>query len=195
MSVAVGVRYMYEQQRDNLMCCCIYECCCGCKVRAAERQPDVLLSMRVAVGVRYEQQRDNLMQQSFNLEQTNYGIQSVKDTKTTVRTQPLFSCVAASLEVDRQLDDVQLLLLLYIDIIDIERQLDDVRLLSLYTRPGSKATEPQRPPTTLKDSGVSRLCIATRRGCSDGSSSMCASRINKGNVSAYNVEYYKVPFR
>jgi len=34
--------------------------------------------------VRYEQQRDNLMQQSFNLEQTNYGIQSVKDTKTVV---------------------------------------------------------------------------------------------------------------
>lgn len=32
----------------------------------------------------YEQQRDNLMQQSFNLEQTNYGIQSVKDTKTVV---------------------------------------------------------------------------------------------------------------
>jgi len=34
--------------------------------------------------VSYEQQRDNLMQQSFNLEQTNYGIQSVKDTKTVV---------------------------------------------------------------------------------------------------------------
>jgi len=32
----------------------------------------------------YEQQRDGLMQQSFNLEQTNYGIQSLKDTKTTV---------------------------------------------------------------------------------------------------------------
>jgi charged multivesicular body protein 5 len=32
----------------------------------------------------YEQQRDSLMQQSFNLEQTNYGIQSVKDTKTVV---------------------------------------------------------------------------------------------------------------
>jgi len=32
----------------------------------------------------YENQRDNLMQQSFNLEQTNYGIQSVKDTKTVV---------------------------------------------------------------------------------------------------------------
>uniref|UniRef100_A0A3Q2Z769 Charged multivesicular body protein 5 n=1 Tax=Hippocampus comes TaxID=109280 RepID=A0A3Q2Z769_HIPCM len=33
---------------------------------------------------RYEGQRDNLMQQSFNMEQTNYTIQSLKDTKTTV---------------------------------------------------------------------------------------------------------------
>lgn len=32
----------------------------------------------------YEQQRDNLMQQSFNMEQTNYGIQSLKDTKSCV---------------------------------------------------------------------------------------------------------------
>ncbi|XP_074550007.1 charged multivesicular body protein 5 [Halichoeres trimaculatus] len=32
----------------------------------------------------YETQRDNLMQQSFNMEQTNYTIQSLKDTKTTV---------------------------------------------------------------------------------------------------------------
>ncbi|XP_077365702.1 charged multivesicular body protein 5 [Festucalex cinctus] len=32
----------------------------------------------------YEAQRDNLMQQSFNMEQTNYTIQSLKDTKTTV---------------------------------------------------------------------------------------------------------------
>ncbi|XP_034069965.1 charged multivesicular body protein 5 isoform X1 [Gymnodraco acuticeps] len=33
----------------------------------------------------YEGQRDNLMQQSFNMEQTNYSIQTLKDTKTTVR--------------------------------------------------------------------------------------------------------------
>lgn len=33
---------------------------------------------------RYEQQRDNLAQQSFNMEQANYTIQSLKDTKTTV---------------------------------------------------------------------------------------------------------------
>uniref|UniRef100_A0AAX7VH07 Charged multivesicular body protein 5 n=1 Tax=Astatotilapia calliptera TaxID=8154 RepID=A0AAX7VH07_ASTCA len=33
---------------------------------------------------RYEGQRDNLMQQSFNMEQTNYAIQNLKDTKTTV---------------------------------------------------------------------------------------------------------------
>uniref|UniRef100_A0AAQ4P259 Charged multivesicular body protein 5 n=1 Tax=Gasterosteus aculeatus aculeatus TaxID=481459 RepID=A0AAQ4P259_GASAC len=32
----------------------------------------------------YEGQRDNLMQQSFNMEQTNYTIQTLKDTKTTV---------------------------------------------------------------------------------------------------------------
>ncbi|XP_058500405.1 charged multivesicular body protein 5 [Solea solea] len=32
----------------------------------------------------YEGQRDNLMQQSFNMEQTNYTIQNLKDTKTTV---------------------------------------------------------------------------------------------------------------
>uniref|UniRef100_A0A4X1UQM2 Charged multivesicular body protein 5 n=1 Tax=Sus scrofa TaxID=9823 RepID=A0A4X1UQM2_PIG len=31
----------------------------------------------------YEQQRDNLAQQSFNMEQANYTIQSLKDTKTT----------------------------------------------------------------------------------------------------------------
>lgn len=34
---------------------------------------------------RYEGQRDNLMQQSFNMEQANYTIQNLKDTKTTVR--------------------------------------------------------------------------------------------------------------
>ncbi|PAA62935.1 hypothetical protein BOX15_Mlig010024g2 [Macrostomum lignano] len=32
----------------------------------------------------YEQQREQLMQQGFNLEQTNFAIQTVKDTKTTV---------------------------------------------------------------------------------------------------------------
>uniref|UniRef100_A0A3Q1HID1 Charged multivesicular body protein 5 n=1 Tax=Anabas testudineus TaxID=64144 RepID=A0A3Q1HID1_ANATE len=38
----------------------------------------------IIVSCRYEGQRDNLMQQSFNMEQTNYTIQSLKDTKTTV---------------------------------------------------------------------------------------------------------------
>ena len=33
---------------------------------------------------RYESQRDNMMQQSFNMEQTNYSIQTMKDTQTTV---------------------------------------------------------------------------------------------------------------
>ncbi|KAM3860668.1 charged multivesicular body protein 5 [Diretmus argenteus] len=42
-------------------------------------------AMRVLKQKRmYEGQRDNLMQQSFNMEQTNYTIQSLKDTKTTV---------------------------------------------------------------------------------------------------------------
>jgi len=39
----------------------------------------------IMLSSRYESQRDNLMQQSFNMEQTNYTIQSLKDTKTTVR--------------------------------------------------------------------------------------------------------------
>jgi charged multivesicular body protein 5 len=34
---------------------------------------------------RYESQRENLSNQSFNLEQQNYNIQNIKDTKTTVR--------------------------------------------------------------------------------------------------------------
>ncbi|KAI3354857.1 hypothetical protein L3Q82_004655 [Scortum barcoo] len=42
-------------------------------------------AMRVLKQKRmYEGQRDNLMQQSFNMEQTNYTIQTLKDTKTTV---------------------------------------------------------------------------------------------------------------
>lgn len=42
-------------------------------------------AMRVLKQKRqYETQRDQLMQQSFNLEQTNFAIQTVKDTKTTV---------------------------------------------------------------------------------------------------------------
>lgn len=43
--------------------------------------------------VRYEQQRDNMMQQSFNLEQVNYNIQSVKDTKTTACALLFAVCV------------------------------------------------------------------------------------------------------
>ena len=32
----------------------------------------------------YEAQRENLTNQSFNMEQTNYATQMLKDTKTTV---------------------------------------------------------------------------------------------------------------
>lgn len=35
---------------------------------------------------RYEGQREQLAQQSFNMEQANYTIQTLKDTKTTVST-------------------------------------------------------------------------------------------------------------
>lgn len=38
---------------------------------------------------RYEGQREQLAQQSFNMEQANYTIQTLKDTKTTVRPTPL----------------------------------------------------------------------------------------------------------
>ncbi|KAL4624690.1 charged multivesicular body protein 5 [Arapaima gigas] len=42
-------------------------------------------AMRVLKQKRmYEGQRDSLMQQSFNMEQANYTIQTLKDTKTTV---------------------------------------------------------------------------------------------------------------
>jgi len=34
--------------------------------------------------LRYEQQRENLSNQSFNIEQQNFSIQQIKDTKTTV---------------------------------------------------------------------------------------------------------------
>lgn len=34
----------------------------------------------------YENQRDSMMQQSFNLEQSNFAVESLKDTKATVRT-------------------------------------------------------------------------------------------------------------
>lgn len=36
-------------------------------------------------SLRYEGQREQLAQQSFNMEQANYTIQTLKDTKTTVR--------------------------------------------------------------------------------------------------------------
>lgn len=49
---------------------------------------NVLLPFGTEVGniyYRYENQRDGLAQQSFNMEQANYTIQNLKDTKTTVR--------------------------------------------------------------------------------------------------------------
>lgn len=40
--------------------------------------------MIVVLLRRYEGQREQLAQQSFNMEQANYTIQTLKDTKTTV---------------------------------------------------------------------------------------------------------------
>ena len=37
---------------------------------------------------RYESQRDMMMQQSFNMEQQNFGLQTLKDTITTVAFAP-----------------------------------------------------------------------------------------------------------
>ena len=34
----------------------------------------------------YEQQRDQLSQQAFNIEQTSFTIENLKDTQTTVET-------------------------------------------------------------------------------------------------------------
>lgn len=39
----------------------------------------------------YEAQRENLSNQSFNMEQTNYATQMLKDTKVTVRIRSTFS--------------------------------------------------------------------------------------------------------
>lgn len=44
----------------------------------------------INISSRYEGQRDNLMQQSFNMEQANYTIQNLKDTKTTVREKIIY---------------------------------------------------------------------------------------------------------
>lgn len=41
------------------------------------------------VVLRYESQLENLRQQSFNMEQTNYATQTLKDTKTTVLLIPI----------------------------------------------------------------------------------------------------------
>ncbi|KAF4089637.1 hypothetical protein AMELA_G00069520 [Ameiurus melas] len=43
----------------------------------------------MACSRRYESQRDQLAQQSFNMEQANYTIQSLKDTKTTVEAMKI----------------------------------------------------------------------------------------------------------
>ncbi len=46
----------------------------------------MLLNLMLFDFHRYEGQREQLAQQSFNMEQANYTIQTLKDTKTTVRS-------------------------------------------------------------------------------------------------------------
>ena len=43
-----------------------------------------LIHVVFSKSCRYESQLENLRQQSFNMEQTNYATQTLKDTKTTV---------------------------------------------------------------------------------------------------------------
>lgn len=53
------------------------------KKNCNQKEPTVLFLLR------YEGQREQLAQQSFNMEQANYTIQTLKDTKTTVRATQL----------------------------------------------------------------------------------------------------------
>lgn len=59
---------------------------------------------------RYEQQLEGLRNQSFNLEQTNYGIQSLKDTKATVDAMKVgvnqFKKEYKNINIDK-IDDLQ----------------------------------------------------------------------------------------
>lgn len=59
--------------------------CLCCPPQFLVESPAVEVWLYIMIfSFRYEGQRDNLMQQSFNMEQTNYTIQTLKDTKTTV---------------------------------------------------------------------------------------------------------------
>ncbi|KPP65008.1 charged multivesicular body protein 5-like [Scleropages formosus] len=66
-------------------------------------------AMRVLKQKRmYEGQRDNLAQQSFNMEQANYTIQTLKDTKTTESHVVLCLCLYTHLELDALGDELLL---------------------------------------------------------------------------------------
>ena len=56
---------------------------------------DVCLLHSLFPYFRYENQRENLSNQSFNIEQQNFAIQQIKDTKTTVGSQEALSTAVA----------------------------------------------------------------------------------------------------
>lgn len=58
-------------------------------IGSIEMIDEVTFKKSVLFFHRYESQREQLAQQSFNMEQANYTIQTLKDTKTTVRATQL----------------------------------------------------------------------------------------------------------
>uniref|UniRef100_A0AAY5KKE5 Charged multivesicular body protein 5 n=1 Tax=Esox lucius TaxID=8010 RepID=A0AAY5KKE5_ESOLU len=65
---------------------------------------------------RYEGQRDQLAQQSFNMEQANYTIQSLKDTKTTVEAMKIGAKEMKRAYKDVKIDQIE----------DLQDQLEDM---------------------------------------------------------------------
>ncbi|KAF6733984.1 Charged multivesicular body protein 5 [Oryzias melastigma] len=70
----------------------------------------------VSLTLQYEGQREQLAQQSFNMEQANYTIQTLKDTKTTVEAMKI-----GAKEMKRAYKDVKL-----DQIDDLQDQLEDM---------------------------------------------------------------------
>lgn len=51
---------------------------------APSARHDIII-LQTRARCRYEQQRDQVFQQQFNIEQTSFAVQSLKDTKTQAR--------------------------------------------------------------------------------------------------------------
>ncbi|GAA6080638.1 charged multivesicular body protein 5 isoform X1 [Tachysurus ichikawai] len=74
-------------------------------------------AMRVLKQKRlYESQRDQLAQQSFNMEQANYTIQSLKDTKTTVEAMKIGAKEMKKAYKEVKMDQIE----------DLQDQLEDM---------------------------------------------------------------------